>query len=236
WFDAANAHMPRPFVEPPMAESPSPAPDLDATVRAETDPNATVAPPDTTLSPACEGHTPGTVHVPGYEIQRVLGHGGMGVVDLARHLVLGRLVALKMILSGGHASGKELARFRDEAAALARLQHPNLVQIFEVGEHNGVPYFALEYLDGGSLDQLLRDKHVDPKDAAGLIETLARAVHALHQHGLVHRDLKPGNILMTSGGDPKIADFGLAKHLDSTQGRTMTGDVLGTPAYMSPEQ
>ena len=219
-----------------MAESPSPPRDLDATLVPPTDPDATVAPPQSTLSPAADSKIPGTVRVPGYDILGVLGHGGMGVVYQARHLVLNRLVALKMILSGSHASGKELARFRDEAAAVARLQHPNLVQIYDVGEHEGRPYLALEYVDGGSLDRLLRTRHLEPNEAARLTETLARAVHAVHQHGLIHRDLKPGNVLLTADGVPKITDFGLAKRLDSTQGKTMTGDVLGTPAYMAPEQ
>jgi WD40 repeat protein len=174
--------------------------------------------------------------VPGYEIVSELGRGGMGVVYKARHLALNRLVALKMILSGAHAGADELARFRNEAEAVARVQHPNLVQIYEVGEHEGRPYFALEYVDGQALDFRLRAGQLEPNEAARLLEILARAVHAVHQHGLVHRDLKPANILMTSTGVPKITDFGLAKRLDSTLGKTVTGDVLGTPMYMSPEQ
>jgi WD40 repeat protein len=176
------------------------------------------------------------VLVPGYEIVTELGRGGMGVVYKARHLVLNRLVALKMILSGAHAGQDELARFRNEAEAVARVQHPNLVQIYEVGEHEGRPYFALEYVDGQPLDARLREGHVEPREAARLVEILARAVHAVHQHGMVHRDLKPANILMTAAGVPKITDFGLAKRLDGQLGKTLTGDVLGTPMYMSPEQ
>jgi WD40 repeat protein/tRNA A-37 threonylcarbamoyl transferase component Bud32 len=179
--------------------------------------------------------------VPGYEILSELGRGGMGVVYKARHLALNRLVALKMILSGSHASAEELARFRNEAEAVARVQHPNLVQIYEVGEHEGRPYFALEYVDGGPLDQWMRETHPDGRAAARMVEILARAVHAVHQHGLIHRDLKPGNILLTGSGVPKITDFGLAKRLASP-GRqsggdlTATGSILGTPAYMAPEQ
>jgi WD40 repeat protein len=178
----------------------------------------------------------GKILVPGYEIQSELGRGGMGVVYKAKHLALDRVVALKMILSGAHAGEEELSRFRNEASAVARVQHPNLVQIFEVGECEGRPYFALEYIDGGSLDKRLREKPMSPVEAARLIETLARAVHAVHRHGLVHRDLKPANILLTAAGEPKITDFGLAKQLNSQHGKTMTGDILGTPMYMAPEQ
>jgi WD40 repeat protein len=179
---------------------------------------------------------PVLANVPGYEILGELGRGGMGVVYKARHLALNRLVALKMILSGSHAGTDDLARFRNEAEAVARVQHPNLVQIYEVGEHEGRPYFALEYVDGGSLDKWMHESHPDARAAARMVEILARAVHAVHQHGLVHRDLKPGNILLTTSGVPKITDFGLAKRLDSKQGKTVTGDILGTPTYMAPEQ
>jgi WD40 repeat protein len=179
---------------------------------------------------------PVRVDVPGYEILSELGRGGMGVVYKARHIALNRLVALKMILSGIHASPEDQARFRNEAEAVAQVQHPNLVQIYEVGEHEGRPYFALEYVDGGPLDRWIKETHPDPRAAARMTEILARAVHAVHQHGMVHRDLKPGNILLTTGGMPKITDFGLAKRLDSKHGQTMTGDIVGTPAYMAPEQ
>jgi eukaryotic-like serine/threonine-protein kinase len=180
--------------------------------------------------------TVGPVHVPGYEVLRELGRGGMGVVYQARHLQLGRVVALKMVLAGGHASAADLSRFRTEAEAVARLQHPNIVQIFEVGEYGGLPFFSLEYCDGGNLDRKLSGTPLPPKEAASLARTLARAMQAAHEKGVVHRDLKPANVLLTADGEPKITDFGLAKRLDDASGQTQTGVILGTPSYMAPEQ
>jgi tetratricopeptide (TPR) repeat protein len=174
--------------------------------------------------------------VPGYEILGVLGRGGMGVVYKARQIGLGRLVALKMILAGVHAGLDAVARFRREAEAAARLQHPHIVQIHEIGVHDGLPYLSLEYVEGGSLAQKLAGTPLPPRQAAQLVETLARAVHVAHQRGIVHRDLKPGNILLTGDGTPKVADFGLAKRLDDPAGQTASGDILGTPSYMAPEQ
>jgi tetratricopeptide (TPR) repeat protein len=194
------------------------------------------------------------VAVPGYEVRGELGRGGMGVVYRARHLRLNRLVALKMILSGAHAGEQDLARFRAEAEAVARLQHPNIVQIYEVGEHQGLPYCALEFCPGGSLAARLAGTPLLPAAAAQISETLARAVHAAHQAGVVHRDLKPANVLLVPsdrpeavalGGDPgkperfepKVTDFGLAKRLDvEGAGQTQSGAILGTPSYMAPEQ
>jgi hypothetical protein len=178
----------------------------------------------------------GWPQVPGYEILGVLGRGGMGVVYQARQVGLGRLVALKMILAGTHAGPDEVARFRREAEAAARLQHPHIVQIHEIGVHNGLPYFSLEHVEGGSLAQKLAGTPLPARQAAKLVETLARAVHTAHQRGIVHRDLKPGNILLTGDGTPKVADFGLAKRLDDPAGQTATGAILGTPSYMAPEQ
>ncbi len=171
-----------------------------------------------------------------YELLEELGRGGMGVVYKARQGKLRRLVALKMILAGEYAGERELARFRTEAEAVARLQHPNIVQIFEVGEHDGHPYFSLEFVDGGSLAQKLDGTPLPPQQAARLVETLARAMHAAHQAGVVHRDLKPANVLLTSDGTPKITDFGLAKRLDGDAGQTQSGAIMGTPSYMAPEQ
>jgi eukaryotic-like serine/threonine-protein kinase len=173
--------------------------------------------------------------VAGYEILAEQGRGGMSVVYRARHLKLKRLVALKMILAGGYASPEELARFRAEAEALARLRHPNVVQIYEVGEVDGKPYLALEFLQGGSLDKQLQGTPLPSREAARLVEVLAGAVQAAHQGQIVHRDLKPANVLLTADGIPKITDFGLAKRLDEA-GQTQSGAVMGTPSYLAPEQ
>jgi WD40 repeat protein len=193
-----------------------------------------------TLPPATAPYTPAPpperVQVPGYEIIEELGRGGMGVVYKACQVGLNRLVALKMILAGGHASLSDLDRFRTEAEAVARLQHPNIVQIHEIGDHDGLPYFSLEFCPGGSLDQKLAGTPQPPDQAAALAETLARAVQAAHAKGIVHRDLKPANVLLADDGTPKITDFGIAKRLDSAAGRTATGAILGTPSYMAPEQ
>jgi WD40 repeat protein/tRNA A-37 threonylcarbamoyl transferase component Bud32 len=172
----------------------------------------------------------------GYEILGELGRGGMGVVYKARQKGLNRSVALKFMRWGAHASAQERARFRSEAEAVARLQHPNVVQVHEVGEQDGRPFLALEYLEGGSLARQLSGTPRPARAAAELVETLARAVHAAHGRNIVHRDLKPDNVLLAADGTPKIADFGLAKLLDDEQGQTGSGSVLGTPSYMAPEQ
>jgi eukaryotic-like serine/threonine-protein kinase len=205
--------------------------------------------------------------VPGYEIIEELGQGGMGVVFKARHLALQRIVALKMLQNWTRAGEKGLARFRAEADVIARLQHPNIVQIYDVGDVAGRPYFVLEYVAGGSLAQYLNGTPQSARLAAQFVEVLARAVQAAHANGVVHRDLKPANILLilaqqgaagaldrtlgpntlvADGGllkaVPKIADFGVAKcaHGDReaqpNRSLTVTGDLLGTPSYMAPEQ
>jgi serine/threonine-protein kinase len=174
--------------------------------------------------------------VPGYEVLGELGRGGMGVVYKARHSQLNRVVALKMILAGGHAGEHELARFRTEAEAVARLQHPNVVQIYEVGEADGKQFFALEYCAGGSLADKLQGTPLPAREAARLVEALARGMEAAHQKGIIHRDLKPANVLLAEDRTPKITDFGLAKKLEEAAGQTGSGDILGTPSYMAPEQ
>jgi serine/threonine-protein kinase len=171
-----------------------------------------------------------------YELLEEVGRGGMGVVYRARQRSLDRVVGVKMVLAGEHAGPQELARFRSEAAALARLLHPNIVQIYEVGEHDGRPYFSMEFVDGGSLAQRLDGTPLPAREAAQLVQTLAGAVHAAHGKGVVHRDLKPANVLLTADGTPKITDFGLAKRLDLPAAATQSGAILGTPSYMAPEQ
>jgi WD40 repeat protein len=174
--------------------------------------------------------------VAGYELLEELGQGGMGVVYRAHQKSLQRVVALKMILAGAHAGADELARFRAEAEAVARLQHPHIVQIHEVGEYQSHAYFSLEYVDGGTLAQRLVSAPLSARQAAELIETLARAIHYAHLQGIVHRDLKPSNVLLAQDGVAKIADFGLAKRVGGEGGQTLSGSVLGTPCYMAPEQ
>jgi serine/threonine protein kinase len=205
--------------------------------------------------------------VPGFEILGKLGWGGMGVVYRARQVALQRTVALKMVQNGVHADPKGLARFRAEAAVIARLQHPNIVQVYEVGEAAGRPYFVLEFVAGGSLAQHIRGTPQPVRPTAQLVETLARAVHAAHGNGVIHRDLKPANILLVPTGQgsasgpedtqnadalaaecgvlnaiPKITDFGVAKcfaadgEAQGLRSPTVTGELLGTPQYMAPEQ
>jgi tetratricopeptide (TPR) repeat protein len=195
--------------------------------------------------------------VPGYEVLAEVGRGGMGVVYKARHLALNRVVALKMILAGGHAGAADLARFRAEAQASARLLHPGIVQVFEVGEHEGRPFLSLEFCGGGTMAERLAGVPLPAAEAAALAEKLAQAVEAAHLVGVVHRDLKPANVLLSApacgfalaghdaanakpqarlaGAVPKIADFGLARRLDQAS-QTQTGVVMGTPSYMAPEQ
>jgi WD40 repeat protein len=198
---------------------------------------------------------PAWPEVPGYEVLEEVGRGGMGVVYKARQVALNRLVALKVLLAGSHASPEQLLRFRAEAEAAARLQHPNIVQIYEVGRHGGLAYLALEFVAGGSLAAQLQGRPLPPQQAAGLVETIARGVHTAHVQGIVHRDLKPGNVLLSRRASslacpaeegkqgclpyeavPKIADFGLAKHLGRDSGLTGTGAIVGTPSYLAPEQ
>jgi serine/threonine protein kinase/tetratricopeptide (TPR) repeat protein len=212
--------------------------------------------------------------LPGYEVLDELGRGGMGVVYRARQESLQRLVALKILSAGARADAQEAARLRAEARAVAHLKHPNIVLIHEVGDWDGVPYLALEYVDGGSLEQQLAGTPQDPRASAQLLEVLAQAMHYAHQHQIVHRDLKPANVLLERTNHrgteaternlqrdkegqrqgennlsssvssvplwftsvPKITDFGLAKRLDSEEGLTRTGQILGTPSYMAPEQ
>ena len=202
--------------------------------------------------------------VPGFEILEEIGRGGMGLIFKARQLQPRRVVALKMLLGGAFSTAEARARFVAEADAVAKLQHPHIVQLLTAGEANGHPYLAMEFIDGGTLSDRLAGKRLPWREAAELVETLARAVHYAHRKGIIHRDLKPGNILLSaksetrnpkpervtdsafgfrvSDFDPKIVDFGLAKQVEAAASvapsgpRTQSGAIMGTPAYMAPEQ
>lgn len=172
-----------------------------------------------------------------YQVVSELGRGGMGVVYKARHRKLNRLVALKMILSGRHSSNESLERFIAEARAVAKLQHPGIVQIFDIGEHQGLPYFSLEFVEGKDLQKDLNGLPRAPKRCAEMVEQLANAMQYAHDHKILHRDLKPANILLDNDGRPKISDFGLAKVVDDEgSGATSDGTIMGSPSYMPPEQ
>ena len=170
-----------------------------------------------------------------YEILEPLGRDGMGVVFMARQRALGRLVALKQIRSGLSADPKELTRFQIEAEAVASLSHPNIVRVFDVGVQDGLPYIAMELVEGPSLDDRLKDGPLRPAEAAALVGKLARALDHAHEHGVVHRDLKPANVLLTPELTPRIVDFGLVKFEGATA-LTQSGALLGTPRYMAPEE
>jgi serine/threonine-protein kinase len=202
--------------------------EVDALFPRPPEPGADEPPPayDTTALP----------RVPGYEVEAVLGRGGMGVVYRARHPRLNRTVALKMLLAGPFAGPGELERFLREAETVAGLQHANIVQVHEAGDVDGRPYFTMEFLEGGSLAQKLAGTPQPARQAVALVAAVAEAVHAAHQHGIVHRDLKPGNILLTADGTPKLSDFGLARRLDGAAGLTQSGAPVGTASYMAPEQ
>ncbi len=173
-----------------------------------------------------------------YELLVEVARGGMGVVYRARQVTLGRVVALKMILGGRLADDDDVLRFRTEAQAAARLQHPNIVTVHDVGEVDGHHYFTMEFIEGTSLAQRLAQSGPLPsKVAARYVRDVARAVHHAHRHGILHRDLKPSNIMVNADDEPHVTDFGLAKRLGAgDSGQTRTGAVLGTPSYMSPEQ
>lgn len=171
-----------------------------------------------------------------YELLEELGRGGMGVVYRARQISLNRIVAIKMILRGDLASSSDLDRFRAEAEAAARLDHPGIVPVYEVGHHNGRAYFSMKYIRGRTLSQLLADGPLPPREAAKILAAVARAIHFAHTRGVLHRDLKPSNIVLDEFQLPHVMDFGLAKQITDAASLTRTGAVLGTPAYMAPEQ
>jgi hypothetical protein len=208
---------------------------LDVARPADVSPAA--PPPDSaTLAPDLRAAPGDGPRVPGYEILGELGRGGMGVVYRARQLAAGRLVALKLHLGGSLASAMELARFRAEAEAAAALDHPCIVPVYEVDTLAGQPFFSMKLVEGGSLAGRMAELRADRRTAVALLARVARAVHFAHQRGVIHRDLKPGNVLLDADGTPLVADFGLARKATGDAGLTQTGAILGTPAYMAPEQ
>jgi len=238
--------MPKLIDSRPPAEVPPPGPPTDY-----------LAPGPQTLRGPWSSPTdfPVNVCIPGYELLGELGRGGMGVVYKARHVGLNRVIALKVMLSGAFASTAEKARFRLEAESVARLHHPNVVQVYDVGEHGGIGYIAFEYVDGPTLRRWQRGRPVLPRYAAGIAARIARAVQHAHDARIVHRDLKPANILLVLGREdsagssilpaardaaptptPKVTDFGLAKPLENAADLTASGIACGTPNYMAPEQ
>jgi WD40 repeat protein len=217
-----------------QADSPAPEP-----VGLESGRTVAAGPSDDPLSVPPGTPAPRELPLPaidGYEVLGELGRGGMGVVYRARHVLLNRSCVLKMILAGDYADAHAVARFRAEAEAVARLQHPNVVQIHHIGVAAGLPFFELEYVEGGSLDRRLDGTPWPPRRAAELVEALARGVAEAHRLGIMHRDLKPANVLLAADGTPKITDFGLAKSLTGDSGLTQSGAIVGSPDYMAPEQ
>ena len=222
-----------PDESPPGTDPAGAAPDRGGTtlVDATTDFGPAEAGPGSPAAP------PPTMIVPGYVILGVVGRGGMGVVYKARQIWLNRVVALKMILAGDLAGPDDLERFRGEAEAVARLAHPHIIQIHEIGEREGRPFFSMEFAEAGSLVDRLDGTPWPPRDAARLVATLARAVDEAQRRGVVHRDLKPATILLTGDGTPKVADWpGEADPTSTRAGPAPASALLGSPSYMSPEQ
>ena len=171
-----------------------------------------------------------------YELLEEVGRGGQGVVFRARQKSLNRIVALKVIGLGQWATKTHLRRFRLEAEAAASLDHPCIVPIYEVGERDGQCYFSMKFVEGGQLDEVVKDAPMSIRQAVELIAKVARTVHYAHEHGILHRDIKPGNILLDAKGEPHLTDFGLARLVESESTGTRTQEVIGTPSYMAPEQ
>ena len=191
--------------------------------------------PDTVSRPGA--FVPGATPLPAlfgdYELEEEIGRGGMGIVYRAEQRSLGRTVALKMLLRRDLASPADLARFRSEAEAAAQLDHPGIVPIFEVGEHDGLPFYSMRLIEGTTLAKRLAEGLLPPREAAALLAKVADAMQAAHDRGVLHRDLKPSNILIDTAGVPLVSDFGLAKRLEDADSVTFTGAILGTPCYLS---
>jgi len=200
------------------------------------DRRAAAAPPPIPQSGFVPGVTPLPASFGDYDLLAEIGRGGMGIVYRAVQRSLGRSVAIKMLLRRDLAGPADLARFRSEAEAAARLDHPGIVPIFEVGEHEGHPFYSMRLIEGTTLARRLAQGPLAAREAAGLLAKVADAVQAAHGRGVLHRDLKPSNILIDSAGEPHVSDFGLAKRLEDSESMTHTGAILGTPCYMSPEQ
>ena len=206
-------------------------------VVSELDTQARTVQPDSVDQPSPPTtSTPSVKNLGDYELLEEIGHGGMGVVYRAKQVSLDRIVALKTIRSGKLATKKEVERFHTEAEAAAELDHPAIVPVFEVGESDGTHFFSMGYVEGRSLGAKLQDGPLLPREAADLVAQLAKAVAYAHDKGVIHRDLKPDNVLLDSQGQPRITDFGLAKRTDTDSAQTQTGEILGTPSYMPPEQ
>src|SRR5215475_12432399 len=171
-----------------------------------------------------------------YELLEQIGRGGQGVVFRARQKSLNRVVALKVINLGRWTTKPRLKRFRREAEAAASLEHPCIVAIYEVGERDGACYFSMRFVEGGQLDEILKSEPISPRRSVDLIVKLARTVHYAHEHGILHRDIKPGNVLLDQKGEPHLTDFGLARLVEAESTVTHTLEILGTPSYMAPEQ
>jgi WD40 repeat protein/tRNA A-37 threonylcarbamoyl transferase component Bud32 len=223
-----------PETEPAAERGVAPPASTVSLIRPGTDTSIGLAP---TLDRASLAATSSpTVRIANYEILAEVARGGMGVVYKARHAQLDRTVALKMILTGQFAGPEQVERFKAEARAAAQLEHSGIVPIYEIGEHEGQNFFAMQFVGGGTLADKLVAGPLAPQTAADLVRQVAEAVHHAHTRGIVHRDLKPGNVLLDDDGHPKVTDFGLAKQLEGTRGLSLTGDVMGTPQYMAPEQ